>query len=155
MEIEQVQRFMEACHESKKIIGRFPKLPKCLSQRHIKALAAIQEQKEKNEMVKVSDVSKSMGGTSPSITKLLHQLEQAGAIRKKQDEIDKRVIWLEITPLGKTYYEFYCSQYHVWLGKVLQEIQEADIEVTIRTIHRAFEILQANPIYGKEESNGI
>ena len=152
MEIEQVRRFMEACHESKKIIGRFPKLPKCLSQRHIKALSAIQEQKEKNGMVKISDVSKSMGGTSPSITKLLHQLEQAGAIQKKQDETDKRVIWLEITPLGKTYYDFYCSQYHAWLGKVLQEIPEADIEVTIRTIHRAYEILQANPIYGKEES---
>lgn len=94
--------------------------------------------------VKVSDVSDFMGGTRPSVTKLIRELESHGALTKTPDTSDKRIIWLTLTPLGEQYYNFYCLQYHTWLSKALDEIPQADFYTTIRTIYRTQEIIKAN-----------
>ena len=94
--------------------------------------------------VKISDVSDFLGGTRPSVTKLIRELESHGALIKTPDTSDKRIIWLQLTPLGEQYYEFYCLQYHTWLSQVLDEIPQEDLETTIRTIYHARKILQDN-----------
>ena len=94
--------------------------------------------------VKISDVSDFLGGTRPSVTKLIRELESHGALTKTPDTCDKRIIWLQLTPLGEEYYDFYCLQYHNWLSKVLGEIPQEDFETTVRTIFRVQEILQNN-----------
>lgn len=94
--------------------------------------------------VKISDVSDFLGGTRPSVTKLIRELESCGALIKTPDTSDKRIIWLQLTPLGEQYYEFYGLQYHTWLSQVLDEIPKEDLETTIRTIYQARKILQDN-----------
>ena len=155
MTLQEVRNFLDACHEVSHIIAAFPELPKGLAPRHIKALQAIHELQTKQDLpaganppaksrVKISDVSDFLGGTRPSVTKLIRELESHGALTKTPDTCDKRIIWLQLTPLGEEYYDFYCLQYHTWLSKVLGEIPQEDFETTVRTIFRVQEILQNN-----------
>lgn len=155
MTLQEVRNFLDACHEVSHIIAAFPELPKGLSPRHIKALQAIHELQTEQDLpaganppaksrVKISDVSNFLGGTRPSVTKLIRELESHGALTKTPDTRDKRIIWLQLTPLGEEYYDFYCLQYHNWLSKVLGEIPQEDFETTVRTIFRVQEILQNN-----------
>ena len=155
MTLQEVRNFLDACHEVSHIIAAFPELPKGLAPRHIKALQAIHELQTKQDLpaganppaksrVKISDVSDFLGGTRPSVTKLIRELESHGALTKTPDTRDKRIIWLQLTPLGEEYYDFYCLQYHNWLSKVLGEIPQEDFETTVRTIFRVQEILQNN-----------
>ena len=155
MTLQEVRNFLDACHEVSHIIATFPELPKGLSPRHIKALQAIHELQTEQDLpaganpptksrVKISDVSDFLGGTRPSVTKLIRELESHGALTKTPDTRDKRIIWLQLTPLGEEYYDFYCLQYHNWLSKVLGEIPQEDFETTVRTIFRVQEILQNN-----------
>lgn len=92
--------------------------------------------------VKISDVSDFLGGTRPSVTKLIRELESYGALTKTPDTRDRRIIWLQLTPLGEEYYDFYCLRYHTWLSEVLGEIPQEDFEITVRTIWRTRELLQ-------------
>ena len=155
MTLQEVRNFLDACHEVQHFIDSFPDLPKGLSPRHIKALQAIHELQTKQNLpasanppaksrVKISDVSDFLGGTRPSVTKLIRELESCGALIKTPDTNDKRIIWLQLTALGEQYYEFYCLQYHTWLSQVLDEIPKEDLETTIRTICHARKILQNN-----------
>lgn len=174
MTLQEVRNFLDACHEVSHIIATFPELPKGLSPRHIKALQAIHELQTEQDLpaganppsdpdsytdakveastdstapksrVKISDVSNFLGGTRPSVTKLIRELEAHGALTKTPDTRDKRIIWLQLTPLGEQYYEFHCLQYHTWLSNVLGEIPQEDFETTVRTIFRVQEILQNN-----------
>ena len=155
MTLQEVRNFLDACHEVQHFIAAFPELPKGLAPRHIKALQAIHELQTKQDLpaganppaksrVKISDVSDFLGGTRPSVTKLIRELESCGALIKTPDTGDKRIIWLQLTPLGEEYYEFYCLQYHTWLSQVLDEIPKEDLETTIRTIYQARKILQDN-----------
>lgn len=155
MTLQEVRNFLDACHEVSHIIAAFPELPKGLAPRHIKALQAIHELQTKQDLpaganppaksrVKISDVSDFLGGTRPSVTKLIRELESCGALIKTPDTSDKRIIWLQLTPLGEQYYEFYGLQYHTWLSQVLDEIPKENLETTIRTIYQARKILQDN-----------
>ncbi len=173
MTLQEVRNFLDACHQVPHIIAAFPELPKGLSPRHIKVLQAIHELQTKQELpaganppadsdshteakaeaaadpasesrVKISDVSDFLGGTRPSVTKLIRELESHGALTKTPDIDDKRIIWLKLTSLGEKYYEFYCFQYHTWLSQVLNEIPLEDFETTIRTICRTQEIIREN-----------
>ena len=155
MTLQEVRNFLDACHEVQHFIDSFPDLLKGLSPRHIKALQAIHELQTKQNLpasanppaksrVKISDVSDFLGGTRPSVTKLIRELESCGALIKTPDTNDKRIIWLHLTALGEQYYEFYGLQYHTWLSQVLDEIPKEDLETTIRTICHARKILQNN-----------
>lgn len=174
MTLQEVRNFLDACNEVSHIIAAFPELPSGLSPRHIKALQAIHELQTDQDLpaganppagpdphtkskaesatdstsqrsrVKVSDVSTFLGGTRPSVTKLIRELEAHGALTKTHDTHDKRIIWLQLTPLGEEYYDFYCLQYHTWLSEILAEIPQEDFETTVRTIFRTHEILQNN-----------
>ncbi len=216
MTLQEIRKFLDACHEVSHIIAAFPELPKGLSPRHMKALLAIHDLQtsqgpqinqdlpiganppgkteecspsgnaaadnpsdgsaagslsgsasagnpagdsvaadsadesasyglcESDHRVKISDVSAFLGGTRPSVTKLVRELEAHGALTKTPDTADKRIIWLHLTPLGEQYYDFYCLRYHTWLGHVLGEIPQEDFETTIRTIYNVQNILREN-----------
>lgn len=150
MNIQEVRNFLDACHEVQRFMTFFPELPKGLSQRHIKVLQAVRELSGEAR-VKISDISDYMGGTRPSITRLIRELEAKGALTKTQDTEDKRIIWLALTDLGEQYYEFYCRQYHTWLAEILGEIPPEDFDTTIHTIQEVSHLLQGSdfPQYQK------
>ena len=76
MEISDVKKFLSACQEAKRITELMPPLPKGMSPRHIYVIDAVFQLSQCQEQVMVSDVSKLLGVTRPSITKVIQELEK-------------------------------------------------------------------------------
>lgn len=90
----------------------------------------------------MSDVSKTLQVTKPSITKLINELEQLGVVQKNPDAQDKRVIWLQLTDLGLSYHNFYVQQYHNWLAIQLEGVKPEHLQITAQTIQQVSRILR-------------
>lgn len=143
MDLQMVKNFMDACQEAKRITELLPKLPKGMSPRHIHVIDAVWQLKQSGQAIKVSDVSEFLNVTRPSITKLISELEKEGAINKIPDGTDKRVVHLELTSLGRQYYEFYVEKYQSWLARKFQEneIGTEDLATTADTISQVYRLM--------------
>ena len=90
----------------------------------------------------MSDVSKTLQVTKPSITKLINELEQLGVVQKNPDAGDKRIVWLQLTEVGLSYYNFYVQQYHDWLAVQLEGLEPEHLRITAQTIQQVSRILR-------------
>lgn len=150
MEISDVKEFLSACQEAKRITELMPPLPKGMSPRHIYVIDAVFQLSQCQEQVMVSDVSKLLGVTRPSITKVIQELEKLKVLTKIPDQEDKRIVHIALTPLGKEYYNFYVGGYHSWLAGNFREISPEDLTVTADTIRRVLKIMNELDIHTYE-----
>lgn len=144
MNILLIREFIDSCHTADKIISMFPKLPDGLTPRHIKVILAIHEQLEASGTAKISDISTAMNSTKPSITKLINELAEHGAVIKTPDSCDKRITRISLTDVGEHYYDSYCIKNHSQLAEILAEIPDEDFEITVRTMRCACHLLKQN-----------
>ena len=110
MEISYVKDFLSACQDAKRITELMPPLPKGMSPRHIYVIDAVFQLSQCQEKVMVSDVSKLLGVTRPSITKVIQELEKLKVLTKIPDQEDKRIVHIALTSLGKEYYGVYVGE---------------------------------------------
>ena len=151
MEISYVKDFLSACQDAKRITELMPPLPKGMSPRHIYVIDAVFQLSQCQEKVMVSDVSRLLGVTRPSITKVIQDLEKLKALTKIPDQEDKRIVHIALTPLGKEYYDFYVGGYHSWLAGNFQDISPEDLSVAASTIYRVLEIMKGLDITKKKK----
>ena len=124
MNSELTRQFLDACHEARRICEILPDLPPKVKPRHIRIINCISTIHEKQGSVRVSDVAAAMNGTMPSITKLVNELCEMGAVKKRQSRNDKRVYTLKLTDLGNHYYDVYVKQFQGWLCDQMEDIPE-------------------------------
>ncbi len=141
MDTALVKRFLDSCYNAKRIIELMPKLPAGMSPRHIQVIGAVCELGSSGEAVRVSDVSEYFNVTRPSITKLINELEDMGAVNKSPDPGDRRVIHVSLTELGEQYYDFHIRKYHAWIAGLLSEIDEEHFRIAAEMNDRVYEIL--------------
>ncbi|MGN0954504.1 MarR family winged helix-turn-helix transcriptional regulator [Dialister sp.] len=152
MNAELTRQFLDACHEARRICELLPNLPPHVKPRHIRIINCIYTLREQNRTVRVSDVAEAMNGTMPSITKLVNELCEMGAVKKRQSRNDKRVYTLKLTDLGNHYYELYVRKFQGWLCEQMEDMPEEQVQATVDTIHRVRGILQeARETFGSLE----
>lgn len=142
MDVKTVKELMSAVQEVRRITELLLPLPKGMSPRHILIIDVIYQLAAENSEVKISDVSTKLQVTKPSVTKLVKELEQLGAVTKETDAADKRVTHLRLTALGLKYYDIYVAKYHKWLAKQLKNISKSDVRTTAATIHSLRQTLE-------------
>ena len=142
MNYELVRQFSDACMDGKKIFELLPKLPPKMKPRHIRIIRCIHVIQEEKGIVRISDVAIAMKGTMPSITKLVNELCEMGAVVKTRNPKDKRVYTLQLTSWGEKCYDKYIRQFHTWLMKEMDDIPEEDIQGAVRAIGKVREILE-------------
>ncbi|MGM9926572.1 MAG: MarR family winged helix-turn-helix transcriptional regulator [Bacillus sp. (in: firmicutes)] len=54
-----------------------------------------------NSGLKVSEISKTLKVTTPSVTQLLNKLEKEGLVERRMDEKDRRVVFVRLTAKGE------------------------------------------------------
>ncbi|CAK7056623.1 MAG: hypothetical protein DELT_01256 [Desulfovibrio sp.] len=138
MPTNMIGDLLVACHEARRVIEMMPKLPDGLSPRHVYVIDTIYQLRRGKQTVKVSDVSKKLRVTKPSITKLINELEKLSVVEKATDSKDKRIKLLTLTPLGEQYYDIYVYKYNLWLSEQLSDIHPHEVTTTIHTIKRIY-----------------
>lgn len=147
MDIGLTRKFLDSCHEARRIVELLPNLPPRIKPRHVRIIQVVHDLYGKNKIVRVSDVAEAMKGTMPSITKLVNELCEMKVLIKKQSRNDRRVYTLKLTAKGQRYYNLYVDRFHNWLTEEMQSIPDEDVEAAVRTIEKVKKILEQ----GREE----
>jgi DNA-binding MarR family transcriptional regulator len=146
MNEEFIRHLFDACFYGKQITELLPSLPPNMKSRHIQVIDIIYELQERQEEVRVSDVSGALRITKPSVTKLINELVMVGAVAKQANQKDRRVTTVSLTALGTTYYEMYIREYHSRLVKILAPLSEQDCLATLRTLKNMYWLMKQQPI---------
>lgn len=137
-----IKQLLDACFTAKKITETMEKLPKGMKPRHIHVIDAIFEQEKLLGEVCVSDVSNKLNITTPSVTKLINELEDMGILKKYIADYDKRVTLLSLTDKGRAYEQHYVTAYHTeWAQQLITEITDAQAQDAILVIQKLQEAM--------------
>ena len=80
----------------------------------------------KAEREKTQQLGSIAGITSGTITYTVNKLEKQGFVVKVQDEIDKRIVWVEITEKGKHHFDTIFVQHDEYLDSLLAVFTEQE-----------------------------
>lgn len=144
---EELKRFIDACGVARRIVETMPELPKGIKPRHIHVIDAIVLTRQKKEKVLVSDVSRHLNVTMPSVTRLVSELEEKGVLEKSPDPEDGRNVLLKLTSLGEKYYQHYVREYYQELGRRLEGISCEELLTTVRTIQSVYQSIRKEKVF--------
>lgn len=149
---KEIKKFLDACHKAKRITEMMPELPRGMTPRHVHVMDAIYQLGRTGETVKVSDVSDYLDVTRPSITRLIRELETLGAVEKTADTRDRRVVWLELTDLGRGYHDTYVRRYLSRICRQMEGVKPEDLLLTAGVIEQVYGILSTLDMSGPLEN---
>lgn len=132
------KKIIDSCFLAKRITEMLPPLPKGMKARHIHVIDAVFTLTRARGNVKVSDISRALNVTTPSVTKLVQELCRLGAAEKYADEKDGRIAFVRLTPLGETYYRRHVENFHAKLAEAFADISEDDRRLMIATIEKVY-----------------
>ena len=119
MDSNDLEQLLDACFVAKKITETLPALPQGMKPRHIHVLHAVFELQTATGGCRVSDVSRALNITMPSITKLVQELTDRRLLTKYCEAEDKRVTLLTLTDAGNVCVEQYVIAFHrAWAAKL-------------------------------------
>lgn len=134
MDRELLKLTLDSCFMAKRITEKMAPLPDKMKPRHIHVVDAIYEILQHHEICRVSDVSSYLGITTPSVTKLISELEKIDLVRKIPYPEDKRVTLVELTEKGNAYEQNYVIDYHSRWAESIDNITEEQALTTIYVI---------------------
>jgi len=84
--------------------------------------------------VTVGEISSHINSKLSAAARLLRRLEIKGWIVKKQDQGDRRVFWLELTPQGRTLMESLAKRREKVIEEVFERLTPEEQETIVRGI---------------------
>ena len=138
---DATRELLGACHEAKQMVDLMPELPKGMKPSHIHIIDIIYRLQQETDIVRISDIGTELHITNPSITRIVNELVDLGAVLKIQSQTDRRVYTVSLTPLGMKYYRKYLEEYHSIMAERFTGISVADMQTAARVIHEAYRIM--------------
>lgn len=136
MNTTSLKRLLDTCFLAKHIVETMPELPKDMKPRHIHVMDAIQEIEKMQGECRVSDVSGQLNITTPSVTKLIQELEKLGMVVKRSDDRDKRVSLLRLTDEGMQCVNKHVLKFHAEWAKELADVTDEQVQEAIEIIEK-------------------
>ena len=152
MKRENVQKMLDSFYEAGRVLDYLPPLPEGVNVSYIHILDSIQKLSLKNEFVRVSDVSKDRNLPLSGITRTVKEMEKKGYIKKVTSDEDARVVNLSLTEKGMELYTVFVKIHQTELAKILKDVSEEKLLITIETIYKISEIIKNNRINFKNKS---
>lgn len=149
MDAFEARKVIDVFEKAEKIAQSRPHLPKEILPSYLKILDKIY-QLSLSGKVRVSDVSKALHQTTPSITRALGAMDTLGWITKEISNEDKRVVFIVLKEKGKNIYHYYIETYFQKLSLRLQKYDKEQLEVMIECINSMYADLTEIPIAMEE-----
>lgn len=147
---KQAKKVIDALEKAEKLTNSRPQLPKELLPSYLKLIDYIYQLSKEGD-VRVSDLSKALHQTAPSITRSLIHMDELGYITKTTSLSDKRVVYVSLTELGLKLYQQYVEKYYKKLSKRLSKYNIDQINLMISTIDAIYDDLMNDPINMEEK----
>lgn len=147
---KQAKKVIDALEKAEKLANSRPQLPKEILPSYLKLIDYIYQLSKEGD-VRVSDLSKALHQTTPSITRSLIHMDEQGYIKKTISSSDKRVVYVSLTELGLKLYQQYVEKYYKQLSKRLSKYNIDQINLMISTIDEMYDDLMNDPINTEEK----
>ena len=141
MKSEKVKEMLDSCYMAKRILDMLPKLPEGVLPSYVRYLETIIELEEKNQKVKVSDVSEVLNLPRPGVTGTINAMEEKGYLKKETAKHDGRVTYVTVTKEGKMIFEKYNKDYFQKLALCLNHVSNDEADCMIQTIEKFYEVM--------------
>ena len=141
MKSEKVKEMLDSCYMAKRILDMLPKLPEGVLPSYVRYLETIIELEEKNQKVKVSDVSEVLNLPRPGVTRTIHAMEEKRYLKKETAKHDGRVTYVTVTKEGKMIFEKYNKDYFQKLALCLNHVSNDEADCMIQTIEKFYEVM--------------
>lgn len=141
MKSEKVKEMLDSCYMAKRILDMLPRLPEGVLPSYVRYLETIIELEEKNQKVKVSDVSEVLNLPRPGVTRTINAMEEKGYLKKETAKHDGRVTYVTVTKEGKMIFEKYNKDYFQKLALCLNHISNDEADCMIQTIEKFYEVM--------------
>ena len=141
MKSEKVKEMLDSCYMAKRILDMLPKLPEGVLPSYVRYLETIIELEEKNQKVKVSDVSEVLNLPRPGVTRTIHEMEEKEYLKKETAKHDGRVTYVTVTKEGKMIFEKYNKDYFQKLALCLNHVSNDEADCMIQTIEKFYEVM--------------
>ena len=141
MKSEKVKEMLDSCYMAKRILDMLPKLPEGVLPSYVRYLETIIELEEKNQKVKVSDVSEVLNLPRPGVTRTILAMEEKGYLKKETAKHDGRVTYVTVTKEGKMIFEKYNKDYFQKLALCLNHVSNDEADCMIQTIEKFYEVM--------------
>ena len=141
MKSEKVKEMLDSCYMAKRILDMLPKLPEGVLPSYVRYLETIIELEEKNQKVKVSDVSEVLNLPRPGVTRTMNAMEEKGYLKKETAKHDGRVTYVTVTKEGKMIFEKYNKDYFQKLALCLNHVSNDEADCMIQTIEKFYEVM--------------
>lgn len=141
MKSEKVKEMLDSCYMAKRILDMLPKLPEGVLPSYVRYLETIIELEEKNQKVKVSDVSEVLNLPCPGVTRTINAMEEKGYLKKETAKHDGRVTYVTVTKEGKMIFEKYNKDYFQKLALCLNHVSNDEADCMIQTIEKFYEVM--------------
>lgn len=152
MKRENVQKMLDSFYEAGRVLDYLPPLPEGVNISYTHVLDSVQTLSLKNKFVRVSDVSKDRNLPLSGITRTVKEMEKKGYIKKVTSDEDARVVNLSLTEKGMELYTVFVKIHQTELAKILKDVSEEKLLITIETIYKISEIIKNNRINFKNKS---
>lgn len=141
MKSEKVKEMLDSCYMAKRILDMLPKLPEGVLPSYVRYLETIIELEEKNQKVRVSDVSEVLNLPRPGVTRTINAMEEKGYLKKETAKHDGRVTYVTVTKEGKMIFEKYNKDYFQKLALCLNHVSNDEADCMIQTIEKFYEVM--------------
>ncbi|MBS4900869.1 MAG: MarR family transcriptional regulator [Coprobacillus sp.] len=141
MKSEKVKEMLDSCYMAKRILDMLPKLPEGVLPSYVRYLETIIKLEEKNQKVKVSDVSEVLNLPRPGVTRTIHAMKEKGYLKKETAKHDGRVTYVTVTKEGKMIFEKYNKDYFQKLALCLNHVSNDEADCMIQTIEKFYEVM--------------
>ena len=141
MTSEKIKEMLDSCYMAKRILDMLPKLPEGVLPSYVRYLETIIELEEKNQKVKVSDVSEVLNLPRPGVTRTIHKKKKKGYLKKETAKHDGRVTYVTVTKEGKMIFEKYNKDYFQKLALCLNHVSNDEADCMIQTIEKFYEVM--------------
>ena len=141
MKSEKVKEMLDSCYMAKRILDMLPKLPEGVLPSYVRYLETIIELEEKNQKVRVSDVSEVLNLPRPGVTRTINAMEEKGYLKKETAKHDGRVTYVTVTKEGKMIFEKYNKNYFQKLALCLNHVSNDEADCMIQTIEKFYEVM--------------
>lgn len=148
----------EAAKQLFEVIGRFRKVNwhkptiEGYKASELKMLFVIhRENKDQEHGVTVSDISRIMEVTSPTVTQLIRGLEDSGLVIRHNDQIDRRVVRITLTPEGRQVSQRVKDRWNEQFSELVQHLGEEQSKTLAHLLSEVFNYMESRESSSKEE----
>ncbi|HOQ15864.1 MAG TPA: MarR family transcriptional regulator [Defluviitaleaceae bacterium] len=90
----------------------------------------------------MKDIAELMSMTKGGMTFLIDKLEKKGVVRRRQNDFDRRVLYIELTEEGEKIFEDYNRNKYAILYKWVENMNASTKKIMTEEFHRALQLAE-------------